>query len=195
MDTSDVIALGALLVAAAGLGLSVWALVYSRRSAAAARDSADEAAQLTRIEEERRRAERQRWHHEREPDLPPEVELKYRDSPGHGPGEGALWATVTFPHVYQVRAFAIAGQSWTPLSLDSVTKPGRAVELMVERWPSGKETLQTEEILFRFWPPPEREDGLAVWRCDCGRSVRVSEEGEGHWERRVKVAYRHPFVL
>lgn len=194
MDMSDLIALGAAVVAAAGLGVSVWALVYASRSAAAARDSADEAARLTRIEEERRREERQRWHHEREPDLPPEVELKYRDSPGHGPGDGALWATVTFPGTYQVRAFAMAGPSWTPLSLNSVTKPGQAVELMVERWPRGKETLHTEEILFRFWPPEQR-GGTAAWRCDCGAPVRVSEEGEGHWERRVKVTYRHPFVL
>lgn len=205
MDGSDWIALTAVVVAVLSGG---GAIKYARRSAVhsqrsadhagesvvEARRAADEAARLTRIEEERRVEERARWHHEREPDLPGEIDLEYRDSPGGSPGDGALWGTVTFPHTYQVRAFTVAGSSWSPLSLDSVTQPGRPVEFMVERWPRGKEALHTDEVVFRFWPPAVAEDGTAVWRCGCGHSVQATEEGQGHWERRVKVRYVQPWA-
>lgn len=194
MDTSDWIALAALMVAVAGFGVSVWAIVYSRRSAQASRDSADEATRMRELDEDRRREERERWHQEREPVLPGVIEAEYRDSPGHGPGYGALWGTISVPHAYRVRGFAVAGQSWSPLSLDSPIKPNQPIEFMIERWQPGKEMLHTDELVLRFWPPGEAEDGTAVWRCDCGRSAQETQEGHGHWERRVKVNYQQPFA-
>jgi len=187
MDTSNTIALGALLVAIAGLGVSVWAVVYARRSA-------NEARHMRQIEAERRRDEREDWHRDREPNLPPEVELEYRDSPGHGPGNGALWATVAIPDSYQMRAFAVAGDTWFPLSPNPITRPGWPAELLVEQWPHGKTDLEVKELVFRFWPPSAGESGAAQWRCDCGRPTQVREEGKGHWERHVKVRYHQPFA-
>lgn len=199
MDSSDWIALVALVVSIVSGGA---AIKYARRSAVEAkrsadhagasvveaRRSADEAAKMRELEEGRRADEKERWHHDHEPDLPGEIKAKMRRS---GAGDaGALRGEITVPGVYRVRADAVAGAASTQIALDGVTKANQPMEFMIERWAPGKTKPDTEEILFRFWPPVEGVDGVGVWACDCGRSVEAVDSEPGHWERRVKVIYR-----
>jgi hypothetical protein len=189
MGTSDLIALAALMVAAAGLGLSVWALVYSRRSAAASRDSADEAKRLREIEAERRAEERERRHEELGPVLPGQIEAEFRENRRLGGGHGSLFGAITLPRGYRVKAEARIGRSRTELSLGMVVAPGREVEFQIEPWHPEQEKPRTDEIVFRFWPPVEGADDVSAWACGCGRPSGEAMDGPGHWEQRVKVSY------
>lgn len=199
MDSSDWIALAALVVSIVSGGA---AIKYARRSAdeakrsadhagesvVEARRSADEAAKMRELEEGRRADEKERWHRDHEPDLPGEIKAKMRRG---GAGDaGALRGEITVPGVYRVRADAVSGNASTQIALDSVTKANQPMEFMIERWAPGKTKPDTEEIVFRFWPPVEGVDGVGVWTCNCGRSVDAVDSEPGHWERRVKVIYR-----
>lgn len=192
MDTSDWIALAAVVVSVTSVVVAVIAILYARRSANSARQSADEAMRMREIEEDRRREERERWHHECEPDLPGEVDAAYRPSGGRGSEDGALHGSITVPRVYRVQADAVSGQSRRQIALEMLTKPNQPIEFMIERWPRGKTAVDTEEVVFRFWPPIEGADGTGLWTCECGRPGGGRLDGDGHWERRVKVNYRRP---
>ncbi|TYK45103.1 hypothetical protein [Actinomadura decatromicini] len=188
MDTSDLIALAALVVAAAGFGVSVWAIVYSRRSAAASRDSADEARRLREIESDRRTDEKQRRHEELAPELPPEIEAVVGGA--WQLGMGALYGTIRVRRSYRVRAYGRAGESLTPLSLPSIVPAGEPLQFVIEPWTSALRTggePSIKEILFKFWPPVEGVDHGEVWSCGCGRPGGETMEGPAHWERRVRV--------
>jgi hypothetical protein len=199
MDSSDWIAVAAVVVSVVSGGAAVW---YARRSVAEAtrsadhagasvveaRRSADEAAKMRELDEGRRAEEKERWHHDHEPDLPGEIEAKFRRG---GPGDaGALHGEITVPRLYRVRADAVSGLASTQIALDGVTKPGQAMSFMIERWSPGKARADTEEIVFRFWPPVEGVDGSGVWACNCGRPGQEAPSEPAHWERRVKVTYR-----
>lgn len=199
LDASDWIAVIAVVVAVVSGGA---AIKYARKSAVQAersadhagdavieaRRAADEAAQMRAIETDRRADEKERWHHECEPVLPGEIDASVR-----GSGDtAALYGEITVARVYRVRAEAVSGASRIQLSLDMVTKPDQPIEFMIERRPQGKTTVDTEEIVFSFWPPVEGADGTGLWRCDCGRPGGGTMVGPGHWERRVKVSFRRP---
>ena len=204
MDTSNWIALASVIVAFVFGVVTVFALKYGRRSAAEARRSADhagdavvearraadEAARMREIDEDRRREERERWHRESEPDLPGEIDAEYRPSGGHGSGDGSLHGSITVHRVYRVQAEAVSGRSRHQLAIATLTRPHQPIDFMIERWPQGKSTIDTEEIVFRFWPPIEGADGAGLWACECGRPGGGSLAGDGHWERRVKVSYQ-----
>lgn len=185
METSDWIALASAIAAVA-------AVVYTRQSVKSARRSADEAARMRQLDEDRRGEERERWHHECEPKLPAEIDARYRSSGEDG--DGALFGEITVPRMYRVRAEAVSGASRRQLSLDTVTRPDQPIEFMIEPRPPGATTVNTEEIVFRFWPPVEDTDGTGLWSCGCGRPNGQSMSGPGHWERPVRVRFRQPNV-
>lgn len=183
MDASDWIALGALAVALAGFGVSVWAIVYSRRSA-------NEARRIREIEADRRTQEKEQRHEALAPNLPGELEAQYQEGPGHAPGEGVLFVRFRVPRMYRVRAFARAGESTEQLHLDVVAKPDRDLEVVIERWHPERTEPRTEEVLFRFWAPTSEDAHLANWHCPCDRWMTGEvTEAEGHWEYRVKVSF------
>lgn len=188
MEASDWIALAALVVAAAGFVVAVWAIVYSRRSSQASRDSADEARRLREIEADRRTDEKERRHEEVAPDLPPEIEAELVGA--HVAGHVSLFGAIRMDRAYRVRAYGRVEASLVPLSLPSVL-PGRGelVRFAIEHWTDGQEEPRTAEIMFKFWPPVDGVDRGEVWSCGCGRPGGETLEGPGHWERRVKVSF------
>lgn len=188
MDTSDWIALAALVVAAAGFGVSVWAIVYSRRSAAASRDSADEARRLREIEADRRADEKESRHERLDPGLPSELEAEFRANEEIGGGHGSLFARITVPRGYRVKAEALMGQSRQGIGLGLVVEANREVEFQIEPWFPNQEKPRTKETVFRFWPPLEG-DNVPVWGCGCGRPTGETVDGPGHWEQRALVKF------
>lgn len=194
MDTSDWIALGALVVAAGGFGVSLWALMYARRSAQAARDSADEARQLREIEADRRTEEKEKRHEELSPDLPAEIRTELEGA--RAAGHVSLFGSIRVDRAYRVRAYGRVEDSLVPLSLPSVLPGhGEPVRFAIEHWSDGQDEPRTAEILFKFWPPVEGVDRGELWSCGCGRPGGETLEGTGHWERRVRVNYRSPFAV
>lgn len=180
MDTSDWIALAALVVAAAGFGVSVWAIVYARRSA-------DEARRMREIEADRRADEKERRHEELAPDVPAEIEAELGGA--WQLGHGSLFGSFLVGRPYRVRAFGRSGESLTPLSLPSIAPGGELIRFAIEPWSPGRNRPAIQEILFKFWPPVEGVDRGEVWSCGCGRPGGDTMEGPGHWERRVKVGF------
>lgn len=187
MEASDWIALAALVVAAAGFGVSVWAIVYARRSAQASRDSADEARRLREIEADRRADEKEHRHEQLAPDLPAEIEAELGGA--WSAGQGTLFGSIRVDRAYRVRAFGRAGESLTPLSLPSVAPAGERVRFAIEAWASGRREPNIKEVVFKFWPPVDGADQTSAWNCGCGRPTGETMDGPGHWERRVRVGY------
>jgi hypothetical protein len=200
MDTSDWIAVAAVVVAVVAAGISAYAIRYARQSAVhagasvvEARRSADEAAKMRELDEDRRREERERRHEELAPDLPGEIDASFRPNQRLGGGHGSLFGTIKLPRGYRVKAEAIAtAGSRTELSLGMLVPPDREVEFQIEPRHPDQQELRMEEILFRFWPPVEGVDEVPSWSCECGRPTGGTLEGAGHWERRVKVTFRRP---
>jgi hypothetical protein len=143
---------------------------------------------MRELEEGRRVEEKERWHRDHEPELPGEINSKRRVGEGGDPG--GLYGEITVPRVYRVRADAVSGPMSRQIALDGVTKAGQSLEFMIEQWVPGQTKPETEEIVFRFWPPVEGTDGTGVWTCACGRAAQEAGDGPAHWERRVKVKYR-----
>lgn len=214
MDMTDTIALASAIGTGVGALIAVPSVLYARRaakagessaasgkdsaaaaraSAEASRRSAEEAARLTAIEADRRKEEKERWHHERGPTPPAEIELTLSRDPGSA-SEGALFATITVPHGYRVRGFAIYDNgNQTDTGLESTLKPNQPQTFFVEHWSPGQKHPRTAKLWIRFWPPLE-PDGLEVWECPCGRPTGESLDGEGHWEWRVPIRYDRPRV-
>lgn len=161
----------------------------SERSAVAAEKSANEAAELNRIEQERRKDEREREHRELAPEIHGEIVAELRD----GRATPSLWGAITVPgNDYRVRATAVfEGGSSTELGIDHVIHSGQRVEIHIEQWPPGSERPKTKEIRFQFWPPIEG-DGVDVWTCPCDRPVDESTGAPGHWERTCRVVFEPP---
>lgn len=204
MDSSDWIALVALVVSIVSGGA---AIKYARRSAVEAkrsadhagesvveaRRSADEAKRMRELEEDRRREERERRHEDLAPVLPGEIDAAFKPNQRLGGGHGSLFGTIKLPRGYRVRAEAVtASGSSAELSLGMVVPPDREVEFQIEPRHPDQPAPRTEEIVFRFWPPVGDSDGVPGWSCECGRPTGGTLEGAGHWERRVKVNFRRP---
>lgn len=198
MDTSDWIAVAAVVVAVVAAGISAYAIKYARQSAVhagasvvEARRSADEAARLREIEADRRSEEKQRRHEELGPNLPAEIEavLGARTFAGGG---GALYGEIQVDRMYRVQAFGRVGPSLTQLMFPSVTPAHGSVRFVIEPWVQGRVEPSVEEIVFKFWPPVEGVDRGEVWSCRCGQATGETLDGPGHWERRVKVNYYRP---
>jgi hypothetical protein len=49
----------------------------------------------------------------------------------------------------------------------------------VEPFPQGRDTVDTEAIRFRFWPPVPTDDAER-WTCPCDEPTN-DESGPGHW--------------
>lgn len=184
MDSSDWIALAALVVSVVSGGGAVW---YARQSAAEAGRSADEAERLTRIEADRRSEEKERRHEELAPNLPVEIEAALGGAVSAG---AALYGLVQMDRAYRVKAFGRSGPSLTQLAFPSVTRAREPVRFVIEPWTEGSVEPSIKEIVFKLWPPAEGDVGN-VWSCGCGRAAGETEtvDGPGHWERRVKVNY------
>lgn len=186
MDASDWIALGAFGVSLASFVVAGIAIVYSRRAAQAARDSADEDRRLREIEADRRVDEKEHRHESLAPDLPGEIQGALRPRTG---GDGAMYGAVEVNRAYRVRAFGRAGMSLEEITLPTVTPVNEPMEFMIERWAPGRREPAVKEVVFKFWPPVEGADETSAWSCGCGRPTGETMDGPGHWEHRVLVSY------
>lgn len=188
MNASDWISLAALVVAVPGATVGVLSYRYTKKAAASAAQSADEAAALGAIEADRRAEEKERWHHELGPTPPGEfVAELFKGMP-----TDSLISTITVQRGYRVQALAVRDHgNITGAGLGNVLHPNREERFHFEQWPPGSKQPVTKEIWIRFWPPLPG-DGVDVWTCPCGKPTGESLEGEGHWEWRVKVTYDPP---
>jgi hypothetical protein len=181
LDTSDWIAVTAVGVSVASMGVSYLWGRYSakaaRDSAMSARRSADEAAAMTKLSLEQR-------HDDLAPGpAPAEIAATVRG----GGVTDSLVGSITVPRGYRVKATAYfrTGGS-TELSIGPVLHANQPVMFQVEKWPPGSEKPVTKEIRFRFWPPIEGDD-VEPWSCRCGKPTGDTMDGPGHWEWRVPV--------
>lgn len=192
MNSSDWIALAALLVAVAGTGSATF---YARRSAktaedaaASARKSADEAAALTAIEADRRREEKDRWHHELAPSLPNEIVATLEKGPYNQYSViGALTLAGTKAYRVDAEALFVRGGG-TPVSLPLVLEPG-AHTFHIEHWAPDQEFPAVGAIAFKFWAPVE-QDETELWDCPCGQPTAETAGRGGHWTRTIRVAFK-----
>lgn len=193
MSTSDWIALTAVVVTVAGLGVAVIAAYFARVSARAgnvsaeaSRRSAEEAAAIVAIERERRSEEREVRHADLAPPNPGEIITELRPNPRTG--QSSLFGTITLPRGYRVRAarkYADGGSS--DIGIAMLPPPNRVVDFHIEHWPPGATDVQTQELVFKFWPPLDIDD-TDTWSCPCGRPTAEAMDGPGHWEWRVGVS-------
>lgn len=152
----------------------------SRRSAAAASKSADEAAALTRIEHERQ-------HAEFTPRAPAEIEAEVVGN--------SLFGSIIVPHDYRVIAsgFYDTGASHQ-IGMPLLIRANQPQRFHIENLPPGAEDPKTKEIHFKFWPPIAESDDASPWDCRCGRPTGKDIDGPGHWEWRIPVVRSHPNV-
>lgn len=168
-----------------GTGGGMVGIVIAGLAKRHARESAEEAAKLTAIEQERRAEERERRHEDLAPQLPGEIVMELRD----GRATQSLFGAITVTRSYRVQAEALfrsGGKSL--LGMPAVLRPHQRVEFEVEKWPAGATQPKTEAVKFRFWPPIEGDD-VDTWACPCSKPTGESLDGPGHWECTVPVTY------
>lgn len=148
------------------------------------RQQATETAAANDIELERQRLEHEAIHEDRAPKIPGVLEARLRRTPA----TDFLAGSITVDRTYRVHAEARIGETRQEIALQMVLHPGRPYEFVIEKWPAGKKSAVTEEILFKFWPPLAG-DGVEVWTCPCDEPTGEDMRGSGHWQRLVAVHY------
>lgn len=165
-------------------------LRVSRESRDEARRSADAAQESARAAAEVARMEREREHARLGPGPVPEIVAELETNPRGTNLPRTLFGTVTLPCDYQVRARAVTGNSYSPISLDLLLHAGQTYRFPIEQWASDRVKPQTEYVLFQFWPPADNHD-VDPWTCPCHRPVAmVDDRTPGHWEWRAPIKYK-----
>lgn len=159
----------------AGPWIAIVARRDSRDSAEASRDSANEAAKVSRIEN-------QRQHEAFRPELPNEIEAQKRDA--------SLFGSITVDRDYRIAATGLYDESSShEIGMPLLIRAGQPQSFQIDHLPPGAKEPRTKAILFRFWPPVADVDGVEPWACPCGQPATENVNGKGHWERRVPVHY------
>jgi len=168
------------------LAVSFIAVIIAVGSFLASRKSANEAAALRRIEDDRRGQERAERHDLLVPVSAGPLPTHLKDSSTGGRKD--LFGVITTGRDYRVHAIGWVGCAQIPLGLPLVLRAGKTYEFHIEDWPDGRTEPHTQEIEFRFWPPIEGIDDVRPWSCPCGGPTGETSGGPGHWELRVDVA-------
>jgi hypothetical protein len=154
-----------------GTGIGGASAVIAGLAKRHARQSAEEAAKVRRIEGDRQ-------HEALKPTAPAKIETKRRHE--------TLWGTVTVhDRDYQVKAVGIYSTGGEHLLEASyLLRANQTHEFPIEPWPHGTTEPKTREIRFSFWPPTD-----GAWHCRCGRPENEDASKDGHWKLVVPVSY------
>ena len=164
-----------------GTGLGGVSAVIAGLAKKHARESAEEAAEVRRIEADRQ-------HEDLKPVAPAKIETELRDD--------TLWGSVTVQdRDYLVSATGIysTGGEYQIELIPRLLRANQPREFPIESWPEGATGPKTREIRFRLWPP---NDGASSWACRCGRPEGEDANSDGHWQWVVPVAEpdQGPFI-
>jgi hypothetical protein len=195
------LAIAAIVVSLAAIGISVWTAVINGRAATAAegseiaahraadaaKDSAESAAAVAR-------AEVSRDHNHLEPLLNGRFGF---DKNTVSPHLKTLVYRFRLDRRYDVRASLM---NQTAGSMEAVVVAPERVDgewrVIVEEWSKGGDRKQSAWSLLaiEFWPPAPMYGRARPWSCACGRAG-LAGEGVAHWEWEVPVKPPRPPVV
>ncbi|WP_430788094.1 hypothetical protein [Actinoplanes sp. G11-F43] len=172
------------------LALSIWALAFNRRSAAAAEDAAvtsrqasDHARTAAEAAEKATRVELDREHDRRAPDL--SMATWQLNKEALDPAEWRDLYTFTVARPYLIKAIGVwAGGARKELDVKP-ERIGFGTEVSVVVNTRGNAAPPTSVELL-FWPYRPRRG--QAWFCACGRPASPDDgDGAGHWIREITV--------